>query len=103
VALSSTPPVHRGRQEGCATIGSFLARRVADEDAPAGAEALLQPAMVNGARMRDEPLDAMRARAAEQRNALAPEHRLLDAKPYAVEPGMQLEELRATLADSLSP
>ena len=80
--------------------GDIVALR--EEDAPAGAQPLLEPMMASGVRVApDQPLDAARARAAEQRRALAPEHRLPDVKPYAVEPSAGLAALRETLADSL--
>ncbi len=81
--------------------GDVVALRA--EGAPAGAEPLLEPVMVNGVRVHDDMLDAARSRAAKQRSALAPEHRLLDAKPYPVELGAELAALRDRLVDLLSP
>jgi hypothetical protein len=57
--------------------------------------------MAGGVRASTDDLPAARARAAAQRAALAPEHRLLDARPYAVEIGERLAALRDELAREL--
>jgi nicotinate phosphoribosyltransferase len=89
------------RLEGGRFTGDVVALR--DENAPAAAEPLLEPVMANGVRVADQSLGDARARAAQQRSALSPEHRLLDATPYPVELGIELAALRDELAGSLSP
>ena len=74
---------------------------LAPEPGPEGAVPLLGPVMQDGLRLRHEPLETARERAAEQRAALAPEHRALDAKDYTVELSPDLVALRNALASRL--
>jgi nicotinate phosphoribosyltransferase len=71
---------------------------LADELPPPGAEPLLEPVLRQGVRLERRGLEAARLRAAQQRLRLAPEHRLLDARPYPVELSPRLVALRDTLA-----
>jgi nicotinate phosphoribosyltransferase len=63
-----------------------------DEEPPANAVPLLEPAVPGG------DLETARARAAAQRAALAPAHRALDAGPYPVGIGAGLAALRDEVA-----
>jgi nicotinate phosphoribosyltransferase len=66
-----------------------------DEDGPAGAEPLLEPASPS-------TLAAARERAAAQLAALPARHRRLDAERYPVEIGAGVEALRASLVKARS-
>jgi nicotinate phosphoribosyltransferase len=68
-----------------------------DEPGPPEAVPLLELVMRDGVRLRDGSLATARRRAADQRGALAPEHRLLDAESYTVELTSDLIALRDTL------
>ncbi|MGZ4373080.1 MAG: nicotinate phosphoribosyltransferase [Gaiellaceae bacterium] len=84
--------------------GGLLASDVVsllEEEGPPGHEPLLNPVMLHGRRLGGETLAAARARAAKQRTALAPEFRLLDARPYPVELSAQLAALRDTLTTTI--
>jgi nicotinate phosphoribosyltransferase len=86
--------------------GDAFARDVValqEEPGPDGAEPLLERVLADGIRLRDDPLEEARERAAAQRAALAPEHRALDAKPYPVEPSARLAALRDELAAKHRP
>jgi nicotinate phosphoribosyltransferase len=72
---------------------------LAEEDCEC--EPLLVPVMEAGRRLRSEPLGESRARAREQREALAARHRSLDAEPYEVRLGSELERLRDRLASDV--
>jgi nicotinate phosphoribosyltransferase len=74
-----------------------------DESCPPESVPLLEPVMRGGIRLSDEPLEIARRRAAEQRAALAPEHRLVDAQPYTVELSRDLVALRETLTRMRRP
>jgi nicotinate phosphoribosyltransferase len=69
---------------------------LADEDGPAGAEPLLEPATAG----RDS-LAAARRRAAAQREALPPPHRAPAAEPYPVEISPAVEALRRSVVAGL--
>jgi nicotinate phosphoribosyltransferase len=75
---------------------------LAEENAPAGAEPLLELLMSEGHRLSRTPLDAARERAAAQRSALPVEYRKLEAiaRPVAVSAGV--EALRRNVADWLA-
>ena len=85
--------------DGDRFAGDVVALR--DEPAPPGAEPLLDAAMTSGVRVHREGLDTARARAAQQRAALAPEHRGLDSEAYAVAISPALAALRETLAEEI--
>ena len=74
---------------------------LAGERAPAEALPLLEQAMAGGKRLRRASLETARCRAASQLASLAPEHRALDARPYPVEIGRGVEELRRAVAEGL--
>jgi nicotinate phosphoribosyltransferase len=87
------------RREGGRFAGDVIA--LLDEPAPPGAEPLLATVMAHGTGVDCETLGVARARAADQRSALAPEHRLLEAQPYPVELGTELTALRDRLAGGI--
>ena len=87
------------RADGGRFAGDVVTLR--DEAAPPGAEPLLEQMMAHGVHVPAESLEAARARAAAQRAALAPEQRLLDARPYLVEITAELGELRDALSANL--
>jgi nicotinate phosphoribosyltransferase len=62
-------------------------------------EPLLAPVLANGRRLFSEPLEASRARARAQREALPARSRRLAAEPRAVRLTPALERLRASLAE----
>ena len=86
------------------TAGRFVQDLIAlaDEDVPDGDEPLLRSVMTHGKRTSFDSLEAARARAAAQRRMLAPDHRLVDTRPYAVHVSERLlaldDELRGGLA-----
>lgn len=84
------------RCDGGRFAGDVVSLR--DEPALPGMTPLLQPMMENGVRASHEPLVRARERAAAQRAALPPAHRLLDARPYPVEISAGVAALRDTLA-----
>jgi nicotinate phosphoribosyltransferase len=96
--LPAAKQVWRKTEDG-RLAGDLVA--LADEAAPEGAEPLLRAVMQDGVRLGQETLEAARARAAEQRAALPPEQRLLDARPYPVELSPPLAALRDTLTSRL--
>ncbi len=75
---------------------------LAEENAPAGAEPLLELVISEGQRLSRTSLDGARERAAAQRSALPVEYRRLDAvaEPVAVSAG--IEALRRNVADRLA-
>jgi nicotinate phosphoribosyltransferase len=87
------------KSEGGHFAGDLVA--LAGESGPAGAEPLLRQVMQDGVRLGQETLEAARARAADQRTALPPEQRLLDARPYPVELSAPLAALRDTLTSTI--
>ena len=62
--------------------------------APPGGEPLLELVMAGGRRLVDGSLAEARARCADQRASLAPEHRRVDAAPYEVRVAAELLEAR---------
>jgi nicotinate phosphoribosyltransferase len=80
-------------------VGDLVA--LASEPAPGAAEPLLRQVMRDGSRLEQGTLGAARARAAEQREALPAEQRLLDATPYPVALSDGLTSLRDTLANEI--
>jgi nicotinate phosphoribosyltransferase len=93
--LPDAKQVWRLRRDG-RFAGDTIA--LAGEPGPPGAEPLLRPVMRDGERIGGGRLATARERAAEQRAALPPAQRLLDAEPYPVELSAGL----ATLGDTLS-
>jgi nicotinate phosphoribosyltransferase len=96
--LPGAKQVWRRREDG-RFAGDVIA--LLDEPAPPGAEPLLATVMAHGTGVDCETLGVARARAADQRSALAPEHRLLEAQPYPVELGTELTALRDRLAGGI--
>ena len=92
------------RVEGGRFDGDVVALR--EEPGFPGMESLLQPMMKDGVRVSHDSLahDLLalaRARAAQQRAALASAQRLLDAQPYPVEISKGLAALRETVTGEL--
>jgi nicotinate phosphoribosyltransferase len=96
--LPGAKQVWRRREDG-RFAGDVIA--LLDEPAPPDAEPLLATVMAHGTGVDCETLGVARARAADQRSALAPEHRLLEAQPYPVELGTELTALRDRLAGGI--
>lgn len=96
--LPDTKQVWR-QLDGDRFAGDVVALR--DEPAPPRAEPLLEAAMTNGVRLPGGTLETARARAAKQRAALAPKHRLLDSEVYPVHVSAALATLRDSLADEI--
>jgi nicotinate phosphoribosyltransferase len=94
-SLPASKQVWRRHADG-RFVGDLIALR--GEPAPPGAVALLAPVMAHGVRLGSGSLEAARARAAEQRSALAPRHRGLDPEPYPVEISPGLSALAERLA-----
>lgn len=67
---------------------------LAGEEPPEGGEPLLEPALVEGRRVREPGLEDARVRAAEQRAALRADCYALEAVPYPVEVSAGVEALR---------
>jgi len=88
------------RHEGGLFAGDVVA--LVDEEPPDGAEPLLEPALVDGERVRSATLEEARARMAAQRAALRPECCALDAAPYPVEIGAGVEALRREVLAALA-
>jgi nicotinate phosphoribosyltransferase len=76
---------------------------LADEDASGRGEPLLQPAMTHGERTSLDSLEAARGRVATQRAMLAPDHRLVHARRYAVHVSKRLLALDDDLRGKLAP
>lgn len=76
---------------------------LAAEDALDRAEPLLRPVMTHGERASLDSLEEARARVATQRAMLAPDHRLVDARPYAVHVSERLLALDDDLRGKLAP
>jgi nicotinate phosphoribosyltransferase len=93
-----------GKQVWRRSAGGVFAGDVVElaaEPGPAGAEALLEPALLGGGRTGRVTLDEARARAAAQRAALPPALRGLEAGAYPVEIGAGLAALDARVRSEL--
>jgi nicotinate phosphoribosyltransferase len=101
VTLPGCKQVWRLRDADGAFAGDVLA--LADEEPPPDAEPLLRDAIAAGTERSGEPLDAVRARALEQRTSLPAAHRALDAEPYPVRLSAGLDALRHSLSSEPSP
>ena len=71
------------------------------EPGPDRGEPLLARVMTEGRRLEREPLEVIRARAADQRSRLPESHRRLDAEPYEVRIGTALAAFRDEVAARL--
>jgi nicotinate phosphoribosyltransferase len=98
-SLPGSKQVWRREEEG-RFAGDVIA--LADEPVPAGARPLLACMMRDGVPVEAATLDRARERAARERAALAPPHRLLEAAPYPVEIAPGLAALRDRLAAGLA-